>query len=134
MSARIRKQTDGVSVFLPFDDVHSLRVALCECGCNAPKSKATSAFRKRLDMALARVTAPKPVPRWPELRDERLEQAARDWRDVLDDCDEEMEGFAASIMGLLKRGGTPSDKQAARMKSMHAEWRRFAGTDGEVTE
>lgn len=134
MSARIRKEGDNIAVILPPDAVHALRVALHECSCIAPKSAATSAFRQRLDKALARATAPKPVPRWPELNDERLEQSARDWRQVLDDCDEEIEGFALSIASLLKKGGTPSSKQAARMKSMHAEWRRYAGTDGDVTE
>ena len=52
--SNIRVHTDGkfVTLQIPMDEVQSLRVALQECPCRAPKTHSNVAMRRRIVRAL----------------------------------------------------------------------------------
>ena len=54
MQAKITRAEGGLNIFLPFEDVHALRIALQPCPCKAAKSNATADTRARLERALAK--------------------------------------------------------------------------------
>lgn len=61
--ASVIPEGDTVVIRLPRDDVHSLRVALAECPCRAPKSTATQSIRVRLNKALGRALSRPNAPK-----------------------------------------------------------------------
>lgn len=60
MQAKITRVEGGLNVFIPFEDVHSLRVALHPCPCKMPKSFSTEDIRQRFERALAKALYAQP--------------------------------------------------------------------------
>lgn len=65
MQAKITRVEGGLNVFLPHEDVHSLRVALQPCPCKAAKSSKTADTRSRLERGLAKALFSKPTTKGP---------------------------------------------------------------------
>lgn len=77
-------------------------------------------------------------PIWPEL-DRELNMAARYWpyvvRSLGEDPDSEKDrAFAGTITKLIRMRRKPSEKQAAWMRQLYRDYRRWSDTDGEVTD
>lgn len=54
MQAKVTRVDGGLNVFIPTEDVQSLRIALQPCQCKATKSAATLEIRARFERALAK--------------------------------------------------------------------------------
>ena len=93
-------------------------------------------IRKRF---LSKVDASEPYsfvrfePVWPDASRE-INEAARYWPYVMPDLAGQDRDFAKTIFKQIRMRRPPSEKQAEWMLRLYREWKRYADTDGEVTE
>lgn len=73
-------------------------------------------------------------PKWPELKDAELEEAARHWGYVIETLEGKELDFARSFHKVIRFRTKPSDKQIAWAKRLYADYRKYADLDGNVTE
>ncbi len=60
MPVSITRETDGILIFIPNEDVLSGRIMLQPCPCKAPKSAKTANMRSAFEKAISKATYLKP--------------------------------------------------------------------------
>ena len=73
-------------------------------------------------------------PKWPELKDPELEEAARHWGYVIDTLEGKELDFARSFHKVIRFRTKPSEKQAEWAKRLYRDYRKYADLPAEVTE